>query len=231
MTETAVRQVRDSYVRKCEAWEGTIFFSYDDAISPPRPAKPGDKIHGTLTIFAGHTGTDVYIGRVGTQAEADAALLNDLRHSEANVSRVVKVALDDGQYEALVDFDFNAGDGALNNSTVLKLVNVGNFNAVPAALMQWDHTRINGVMVESPGLKKRCANRVALWLDTTPSSGQVIGTAPVHPAAVPTSAATAVVVGAGGAVASGVPWPYVVGAVVVLGVIAFVGYRIFKRGK
>lgn len=42
-----------------------------------------------------------------------------------------------GQLAALTDFAYNAGIGALKNSTLRKKVNAGDFDAVPAEFAKW----------------------------------------------------------------------------------------------
>lgn len=151
-----------------EREEGEIPFAYDDSLYPPRAAKAADKIRGTLTAGVGHVGPDVYVTMAVPQALIDKWLDQDVTQAEWAVTRNVTVPLNDNQYGALVSFVFNVGAGAFQNSTLLKLVNAGKFPQVPAELMKWDHTRINGVLVESAGLKKRRNDEGVLW--STPAT-------------------------------------------------------------
>jgi lysozyme len=108
---------------------------------------------GTWTIGWGHTGKEVYAG-VKIDAETSEVLLHaDLSSAVACVNRVVKVALSQNQFDALVDFCFNIGEGDFNESkcTLLRDVNAGKF---PAATMQfglWIHSK--GIVL--PGLVRR----------------------------------------------------------------------------
>lgn len=226
------RQVIPEVLHATEAAEGCVLFAYDDAKSPPRMARKDDHIAGTLTIGLGHTGKDVYVGQTITQAQADALLQRDLASSAARVERQVMVSLDDYQFGALVDMDFNCGAEAFATSTVLKRVNAGQFAKVPAELNRWTHTEVNHKMVESPGLVKRCAMRTALWLHSTPASGQYAAPAPMPPRnPVPvTAAAAGGAVWAGGAIASGVPLQYVVAAAAVVAIL-IVAVVIFIRKR
>lgn len=233
------RLVSEEVEHTMEGWEGRVLFAYDDAIFPPRPAKVGDKIHGTLTAGCGHVGKDVYVGMTVTNVMVDMWMEKDLAHSEANVESKVRVQLNDNQYGALVDFDFNAGDGALASSTLLKKVNANDFAAVPAEFKKWNHTTINGKLVVSAGLTKRCAARAALWslpLNTPHEivkaivdpgvTGQYANPAPPHPASIPASAGATAVIVAAGAVATGMPPDYLawvaIGAVVAAIVVVLV---------
>lgn len=223
------RHVIPEVVHDVEQWEGCPLYAYDDSVFPTRPARPGEVISGTLTIFAGHTGPDVYVGRTGTQAEADAALEADMAHSAANVEREVKVALNDYQFGALSSFDFNCGDGALDSSTLLKKLNAGDYASVPAELAKWNKTRIAGQLVTSQGLVTRRANEAALFTNGMPVSG-VVPAAPssLHPATVPTTICTGAVIAGSVAIAHGVPWPWIAAAVIVFGIGGYVAFNLLK---
>lgn len=100
----------------------------------PDPATGGKP----WTIAYGHTGSDVSPGKVITQAEADRLLDEDLDLFERGVSRLVTVELTQGQFDALVCFAFNLGLGALGQSTLLKMVNAGDFDGAAAQFSRWN---------------------------------------------------------------------------------------------
>jgi lysozyme len=77
-----------------------------------------------------------------TPGQADQLLQEDLRLFERVVSRLVVVPLSDNQFSALVCFVFNVGTGNFESSTLLKLLNRGWYEQVPAQLMRWN--RANG---------------------------------------------------------------------------------------
>ena len=110
------------------------------------------------TIGYGHTRT-VRAGLVITQAQADTMLDEDLRLFERAVLRLVRVPLSDNQFSALVCFAFNVGVGNLESSTLLKLLNRGWYEQVPAQLMRWN--RANGEVYG--GLSRRRAAEGRLW--------------------------------------------------------------------
>ena len=97
-------------------------------------------------------------------AEAQAAeiLVSDVRDAEQAVARLVKVALTQGQFDALVDFCFNLGAGKLAKSTLLKVLNGGRYEAAGEQLLRWD---IAGGK-ENAGLKARREAELALWNGT-----------------------------------------------------------------
>jgi len=96
--------------------------------------------------------------------EAEQILERDMVQYEDGVRKFVKVELTQNQFDALVDFAYNAGVGALQKSTLLKKVNAGKFDEVPAEFMKWT----KGGGKELPGLVRRRRAEVKLWrgLDT-----------------------------------------------------------------
>lgn len=118
---------------------------------------------GIWTIGYGHTSAAgdpaVYEGLTITQDKAEQILARDLAKFERSVANCVTVELDQHQFDVLVDFAYNAGVGALQKSTLLKKVNAGDFDAVPAELMKW--TKAGGK--ELPGLVRRRQAECAVW--------------------------------------------------------------------
>ena len=73
----------------------------------------------------GHTGADVYPGQVITEAEAEALLVKDLKRFEDAVKRLITVPLTQHEFDAIVSFTFNCGEGALQDSTFRRRMNAG----------------------------------------------------------------------------------------------------------
>ncbi|WP_337881804.1 lysozyme [Chromobacterium haemolyticum] len=114
---------------------------------------------GIWTNGYGHTGPDVTPGMVITQAQADALLARDLSRFEAGVARLVKVPLNQNQFDALVCFSFNLGLGALQGSTLLRLLNAGDYAGAAAQFPRWN--KAGGK--ELPGLTRRRAAEQSLF--------------------------------------------------------------------
>ena len=106
---------------------------------------------GIWTIGYGHTGADVQAGMVITQDIAERLLLGDVWFAASCVNRVVKVALTQGEFDALVDFVFNVGIGNFSHSTMLDYLNQGNYAAAADQFARWDKS--GGV--EVAGLLRR----------------------------------------------------------------------------
>lgn len=93
---------------------------------------------GVPTIGYGST-EGVTMGDSITQAEAETLLLEDLQRFERCVTELVTVPIDQSAFDALVSFAFNLGCGNLKGSTLLKLVNAGDFAAASKEFGKWSH--------------------------------------------------------------------------------------------
>ena len=96
-------------------------------------------VKGILTIGWGHTGPEVVEGLVWTQEFADTMLIADVASAVYCVNTSVKVPLDQPIFDALVDFTFNCGRHAFTSSTMLRLLNAGDYLGAAAQLDTWDH--------------------------------------------------------------------------------------------
>ena len=105
---------------------------------------------GKLTVGYGHT-SGVWQGMRVSEKDADVFLRVDVQRIEREVDELVKVPLSQGQYDALISFTFNVGVGALQKSTLLRLLNEGNYAAVPEQMKRW--TKAGGK--DLPGLVRR----------------------------------------------------------------------------
>ena len=102
----------------------------------------------------------VSIGDTITEDAAAEQLMRRLRRDfEPAVRRLVTVDLEQHQYDALVSFVYNVGEGNLAGSTLLRRLNAGNYHDVPAQLMRW--TKSKGV--ELRGLVRRRRDEAEMW--------------------------------------------------------------------
>lgn len=90
-----------------------------------------------------------------TQEDADYYFDLDVVRFEEAVKELVKVPLTQGQFDALVSFTFNLGKGALQGSTLLRLLNKGDYAGAAAQFTRWNKAEVNGVMMPLAGLTKR----------------------------------------------------------------------------
>ena len=73
-----------------------------------------------------------------TKAEALDWLQEELNVVTRSVKSVVKVSLTAGQLNALVSFTYNVGIGNLQRSTLLRLLNAGNYNGASKQFLLWN---------------------------------------------------------------------------------------------
>lgn len=124
---------------------------------------------GHWTIGWGHT-RGVAEGDTITADEAEEFLEQDLEEAGAIVDRKISVPLNDNQRGALASsFGFNIrnGEAQLATSTLRRLLNAGDYDAVPAQLRRWvhgEHPVTHQSVVVIPGLVRRREAEVALWL-------------------------------------------------------------------
>jgi lysozyme len=123
---------------------------------------------GILTIGRGHTnahGRSFNAGSVWTQEECDAEFSSDMGIAAAALERLVKVPLQQYEYDALVNFVHNCGEGALAGSTILRRLNAGDRDGAAAAFLLWNKHRDpkTGNLVESPGLTRRRASESLMF--------------------------------------------------------------------
>jgi lysozyme len=97
--------------------------------------------------------------RGASEQQAAALLTGDISAAERAIGGLVKVALTQGQFDALVDFTFNLGAGRLAKSTLLRCLNAGRYDAAAEQLLLWD---LAGGEVNL-GLKARREAEVRLW--------------------------------------------------------------------
>jgi lysozyme len=75
----------------------------------------------------------------------------------------VKVTLNNNQFGALVSFVFNVGVAAFASSTLLRLLNKGDYLSVPGQLSRWNKITVNKKKIPSDGLTHRRSAEIALW--------------------------------------------------------------------
>lgn len=113
---------------------------------------------GVWTIGYGHT-SGVRPGQRITASRARALLRDDVATFERAVDRAVKVPLTQGQFDALVSFSYNCGEGALRSSTLLRKLNAGDYSGARREFARW--VKDNGVTLS--GLVRRRAAEADLF--------------------------------------------------------------------
>ena len=92
---------------------------------------------GVWTIGYGHT-KDVEEGDTISKDQAEEMLVEELHEYENYVNEYVNVALSQNQFDALVSWVYNLGPANLKASTMLKVLNSGKYEDVPAQIKRWN---------------------------------------------------------------------------------------------
>lgn len=119
----------------------------------PDPATGGEP----WTIGIGHTG-GVRPGDVITEARAEQLLRQDVGRFERAVARLCPITTQP-QFDALVSFAFNVGEGNLESSTLRKLHNAGDYAGAAGQFERWN--RAAGKIMT--GLTRRRAAEAQLY--------------------------------------------------------------------
>lgn len=123
-------------------FEGLRLSAYLDAVRVP-------------TIGYGHTKT-ARMGQKITAAQAEELLVKDLAVFEQAVNDLVAVDINQNEFDALVSFAFNVGAGALNRSTLLRVLNKGRRQAAADEFLRWNRA---GARVLAGLTRRRAAER------------------------------------------------------------------------
>jgi len=132
-------------------WEGLVLKRY---ICPA----------GKPTIGVGHVILPGENYQVITKEQALDILASDVKRFENAVKKHITVPLNQNQFDALVSFIFNTGEGGIINTGVQKAVNSGDFTSVPAKLEEWCKFRVDGVMKVNKGLLNRRKSESKLFM-------------------------------------------------------------------
>lgn len=120
-------QYSQNGMKLTEGFESCRLTAYHGEKDPPN----------VWTVGWGHT-HNVHEGDTCTQAQADAWLLEDVQNAVNHINHLVTVVLTQQEFDALTDFVFNVGCGAFAGSTLLKLLNAGDYHGAAAQFERWD---------------------------------------------------------------------------------------------
>ena len=116
--------------------------------------------YGQTTI----NGRTVTMGQYITQAQANAALKQELQHIQSLVLTHVQVKLNPHQLGALTSLVYNTGIGILTNSTLIRKLNAGDYAGAAREFPRWNKANQGGRLIVFPGLTRRRLEEQKLFL-------------------------------------------------------------------
>lgn len=116
--------------------------SGDPTVGWGHKIQPGEKLTETITL-----------------KQAEEILAKDIAHVENVIHKYVKVALTQGQYDAIACLVFNVGSGQFSRSRGLKKLNAGDFEGAFKEFQEF--IWVDGK--QSNGLKRRRLAEAKLW--------------------------------------------------------------------
>lgn len=222
------RKLNNETIALVKQWEGFRSDAYPD---------PGSRDGTPFTLGYGQTvinGRAVRKGDTIAEPEAARLLVARLADTAGKVDQLVKVPLTDNQFGALVAFADNIGMGSkdkigFSNSTLLRKLNKGDYDAVPAELAKWKYN--DGKVMQ--GLVNRRAAEAGLWARGAYVSTSTVEAKPGNPlkdlATPETVTAAGGLLGGAAALASGNgPVQYAMAALMVIAALV-VAFLIIRR--
>ncbi|UOZ20285.1 lysozyme [Enterobacter asburiae] len=144
-------QTSEKGIALIKQFEGCKLTAYQDSV-------------GVWTIGYGWTqpvdGKPIRAGMTIKQETAERLLKTGLVSYESDVSRLVKVGLSQGQFDALVSFTYNLGARSLSTSTLLRKLNAGDYAGAADEFLRWN--KAGGKVMN--GLTRRREAERALFL-------------------------------------------------------------------
>ncbi|HEY2974825.1 MAG TPA: papain-like cysteine protease family protein [Pyrinomonadaceae bacterium] len=142
-----------------KGWEGFVAKPYNDPVGHCTVG------YGTLLHNGNCDGRPIeapYANGI-SQEKATQLLAEKAAEFQLVIDSNVKVSLNQNQYDALVSFAYNVGGANFQKSTLLRLLNNGDYNAVPMELKKWTKAHQNGKLIDLPGLVRRRAAEAELF--------------------------------------------------------------------
>ena len=118
-----------SGINLIKVFEGKRLNAYDDGV-------------GVWTIGFGTikhpNGVHVKKGDTCTDSQAESYLKNDLVKFENAINKLVKVPLNQNQFDALSSFTYNLGETNLSSSPLLKKLNAKDYTGASNEFLKWN---------------------------------------------------------------------------------------------
>jgi lysozyme len=138
--------ISDKGLALIKKWEGCELKAYLDAVNVPTIG---------FGCIAYPDGRAVQLGDRITQEQADALLVGECAMKCQAISSLINVTVSQNQFDALASLAFNIGEGAFADSTLLRKLNLSDYQGAAEQFLVWNKGTINGVKVEIEGLTNR----------------------------------------------------------------------------
>lgn len=142
-------KIGDDFVELLTTFEGVKYKAYLDPV-------------GIWTIGVGFV-EGVKEGDTMTPEEVQERLNKEVERFEEAVNDLVEVPLTQYQFNALVSFVYNVGEGAFQRSTLLKKLNLRNYHQASDEFMKWNKGTVNGKLKVLAGLTRRRGAEQAMF--------------------------------------------------------------------
>ncbi len=133
-----------------KTWEGRSNLPYLD-------------VGAISTVCDGHTGSDIQ-QRFYSDAECDLILAGDLLTHTTLMLRYVKVPLTPGMHTGFSSLIFNIGPTAFANSTLLRLLNAGDYAGACKQLLLW--VKVRGRVIKGLERRRKAEYELCIQSDT-----------------------------------------------------------------
>lgn len=121
---------------------------------------------GIVTVCYGNTGKEAVLGKSYTDEQCLDQMAEDLKQHDKQLMSVVKVPFkSDYQYAAMLSFVYNVGIGNFKSSTMLKKLNVKDYDGACQELTKWIYAKkkmLKGLVIRRSLEYKYCVGEVPL---------------------------------------------------------------------
>ncbi len=132
-------------------------------------------IAGVWTIGFGTTGPEVGPGLHISEEQATRYLLDFIERDWRALDAEIEPALEPHEQAALLSLSYNVGRGNVVQSTLLRELNGGNYEAAAEQFLAWNKARLEGELTVVRGLDRRRHTERALFnLDAEPNIARTV---------------------------------------------------------
>ena len=119
-------------------------------------------VAGDVPTIGFGTTTGVKLGDKITPVKALKRALTDINAFEDALKRCVKVPLHQYEYDAYISLSYNIGSKAFCNSTLVKLLNAGDYDGACKQILRWDKFKgqpLKGLTIRRQSEYKKCTGQ------------------------------------------------------------------------